>query len=358
MTIFSLSGALLAAVVLSGTCNVVAQLPQAALPVQTLVTFGDSYTDQSRLTYFNTNHSYPPLHYQEVYPPGAHAANGGASWVRYAEMYSGVQSYNYAVSGAACSNALTGRPGQGAAVFPDAYFPGVQDYEIGAFAADWVIPAPNGAYFNELNPLTTVYSLWIGTNDVGINSLLTGNQTAGVTIVNVTECAISWMQQMYTYGARRFILQNMIPLDLAPVYAVGPDPLDHYWPVAHNRTDYNIQLQELVMSGNALWDLQVPAALITLPGASAAVFNSHALFTDMYNNPSMFLNGTAPLNVTGYYAHSNASGGDVYFVNNSPDSFLFYDGLHPSEQVSRHVATEIVKTLNRTSAYATYYGIW
>ncbi|KZO96203.1 carbohydrate esterase family 16 protein [Calocera viscosa TUFC12733] len=227
------------------------------------------------------------------------------------------QSYNYAVSGAACSNALTGRPGQGAA------------------------PSFGGSYFNLLNPLTTVYSLWIGTNDVGVNSLLTGNQTAGVTIVNVTECAISWMQQMYTYGARRFILQNMIPLNLAPVYAVAPDPLDHYWPIAHNRTDYNIQLQELVMSGNALWDLQVPAALTTLPGASAAVFNSYGLFTDIYNNPSAFLNGTAPLNVTGYYAHSNSTGGDVYFVNDSPDSFMFYDGLHPSEQSSRHVATEI-----------------
>jgi len=357
MAVMSLTGALLAVVVaLSG--KVAAQLPQTALPVQTLVTFGDSYTDQSRLTYFNSNQSYPPLHYQEVYPPGAYAANGGASWVRYAEMYGGIKSYNYAVSGAACSNALTGRPGQGAAVFPDGYFPGVQDYEIGAFTADWVVPSFDGTYFNALNPLTTVYSLWIGTNDVGVNSLLTGNQTAGVTIVNVTECAISWMQQMYTYGARRFILQNMIPLNLAPVYAFAADPLDHYWPVAHNRTDYNIQLQELVMSGNALWDLQVPAALTTLPGASAAVFNSYALFSDIYNNPSAFLNGTAPLNVTGYYAHSNSAGGDVYFVNDSPDSFMFYDGLHPSQQSSRQVAKEIVKTLNRTSAYATYYGIW
>ena len=28
-------------------------------------------------------------------------------------------------------------------------------------------------------------------------------------------------------------------------------------------------------------------------------FDSHALFTDIYRNPKVYLNGTAPLNVTG-----------------------------------------------------------
>lgn len=241
--------------------------------------------------------------------------------------------------------------------YTDGYFPSVQEYEIGAFVTDWIQNTSTG-YYNALDPYTTTYSLWIGTNDLGVNSLLTGNQTAGVTIVNVTECAISWMQTMYSYGARSFILQNIIPLDLAPVYSLNPDPLDHYWPVAHNRTDYNIQLQGLVQAGNALWDLQVPAALASLPGARAAIFDSHALFTDMYNNPGSFLNGTTPYNVTGYYAHSNSTGGDVYDVNADPDSFLFYDGLHPSQQASRNVAKEMVATLTRSSKYATYYGYW
>ena len=31
----------------------------------------------------------------------------------------------------------------------------------------------------------------------------------------------------------------------------------------------------------------------------AGLFDSHALFTDMYANPGAYLNGTAPLNVTG-----------------------------------------------------------
>jgi hypothetical protein len=51
-------------------------------------------------------------------------------------------------------------------------------------------------------------------DDVGVGSLLTGNQTAGTTIVDVAQCAIDWMTQMYTFGARNFIMQNMIPLEL------------------------------------------------------------------------------------------------------------------------------------------------
>ena len=93
----------------------------------------------------------------------------------------------------------------------------------------------------------------------------------------------------------------------------------------------------------------------------------------MFNHPSQFLNGTAPLNVTGYQAHTNLTGGDLHLlpspgmisilrvtsslVNSVIDSFLWYDALHPSEQASRQVAREIVKTFNGSrSQYAKFFG--
>jgi len=319
---------------------------------KTLVTFGDSYTDQSRAYVFFLNNTYPPPHYQEEYPPLAFAANGGASWVRYAEIYGNLTSYNYAVSGAACSNLLTPRPGTGPPVYPDANFPSVLEYEIPAYAVDWVQNSTGQTVLDA----DAVYSLWIGTNDVGFDSLLTGNQTAGVTIVNVTRCGIEWMEQLYAYGARKFILMNMLPLWLTPMYAVLPEQLISYWPYPHNRTFYNIQIQELVSAGNALWDLQVPAALPNLEGAGAAVFSAFDLFWDIYHNPAAYLNGTgAPLNVTGYAYHTNITGGDGV-ESSSPDSFMWFDSLHPSEQSDRVLAHEIVKAINGGSKYATYYN--
>jgi len=325
--------------------------PASVRTTKTLVAFGDSYTDQSRLLYFNRNHSYPPPHYQPLYPPLVHSSDGGACWVRYAEMYGALQSYNYAVSAAACSNLLTPKPGQGPAVYPNGDYPSVLEYEIPAFAQDWVPPRRLNPT-TTLDPDTTVYSLWIGTNDVGLGALLTENQAPGVTIVNTTQCAIEWMTTLYSYGARRFILQNMIPLQITPMYSSLPDWGGTAWKAPHNRTDYSIQIQELVAAGNALWDLQMPAALENLPGAAAAVFNSHALFFDMYNNPADFLNGSQPLNVTGFYGHIGGH------APGDRDSYLWWNELHPSEQAQRNVAKQIVATLSGTSKYATYLGDW
>lgn len=60
-----------------------------------------------------------------------------------------------------------------------------------------------------LNPAETIYTLWIGTNDVGANSLIVGQGAPDVTLVNVTECAINWVKVLYESGARNFLFQNV-----------------------------------------------------------------------------------------------------------------------------------------------------
>lgn len=58
----------------------------------------------------------------------------------------------------------------------------------------------------------------------------------------------------------------------------------------------------------------------------------------------MYLNGTAPANVTGVGKGSA-----------SPDSFLWYDTLHPSEQTDRVIARTFVDVVSGSSEYATYW---
>ncbi|KZT59659.1 carbohydrate esterase family 16 protein [Calocera cornea HHB12733] len=317
----------------------------------TLVTFGDSYTDQSRWRYFQDNSSYPPLYYQQVYPPTVRAADGGASWVRYAELYGPLSAHNYAISGATCSNLLTPRRVAGLPWLLGSLRPSVMDYQVEAYASDWV-PEFGASPNATLDANNTYYSLWIGTNDVGRHCLLTDDQVPGVTIANVTGCAFEWMRTLYSYGARRFILQNMIPLQLTPAYSELPDPDGTVWPHRHNRTRYNIDMQDLVQTGNALWEQNLPSEISELSGAGAALFDSYGLFMDMYNDPGAFLNGSAPYNITGYYRHHGKN------MPGSPDSYLWWDELHPSEQAFRIVAQQIVDTIAGTSAYATYFGTW
>jgi hypothetical protein len=75
----------------------------------------------------------------------------------------------------------------------------------------------------------------------------------------------------------------------------------------------------------------------------------------MYHDPGQYLNGSAPLNVTGYINQCNINGTECVQAS-SPDSYLWYDELHPSEQADRKVAIEFVKVVQGNSSYATYWA--
>lgn len=83
-----------------------------------LIAFGDSYTDENRLNYFGGhNGSAPPP--GTLLPESFSTAGGGRTWVRYVIQYTGatvggewepsMTLYDYAVSGAVCSNEITPR---------------------------------------------------------------------------------------------------------------------------------------------------------------------------------------------------------------------------------------------------------
>lgn len=85
---------------------------------KSLLTFGDSYTDENRLNYFGShNGSAPPA--GTFLPESFDTAGGGRTWPRYVVQYTGRDTngqwtpsmtlYNYAVSGAVCSNLISPR---------------------------------------------------------------------------------------------------------------------------------------------------------------------------------------------------------------------------------------------------------
>lgn len=92
-------------------------------------------------------------------------------------------------------------------------------------------------------------------------------------------------------------------------------------------------MRELVLSGNELTKLKLEALAPKLPRIpfSTALFDSHSLFADMYSNPGSYLNGTAPVNVTGaidtcYYEVGATSPRSCVKVEGDAnrDSYLWY----------------------------------
>jgi hypothetical protein len=181
-------------------------------------------------------------------------------WPRYVNWYSGANIYNYAVSGAVCSRAITAHKGVG-----------IQEYEIPAFLADKAYQV-NGKPFLHTPANETVYSVWIGTNDLGWNAFLTHEEEPGKTLEDYVDCVFKTFDQIYAAGGRYLVLMNNIPLELAPMYADaahGGLNWTHFWPDRPtNRTLVSQQIAYNVETTNALFRSKLEA--ITVEGTRYA----------------------------------------------------------------------------------------
>jgi len=159
---------LLPAVFLSCVANTLAAGVRPG-QIKNLVTFGDSYTDTVIVS------------------------NGGTQWPVYASGFAHVDLFPFARSGATCSNNLTFRP-----------FPSLFESQLPTYFNS---TSTKGHGKNVLKPEETLYTLWLGTNDVGSNALLTGSDNAS--LVDVMECMVNWVKVLFKSGARNFLFQNV-----------------------------------------------------------------------------------------------------------------------------------------------------
>ncbi|KAK6341411.1 hypothetical protein TWF696_008487 [Orbilia brochopaga] len=322
--------------------------------VDTLVVFGDSYTDEGRLGYMQNNGgAFPPDNFVPDAASMNNTADGGRSWARQAADKTGYTLFNYAVSGAVCSNDLTPRWLSGI----NNNFPDIKGYEIPQFKKEHKITRYLGA--GNLNPDKTVFGIWIGTNDLGNGALLTDEHLPGVSLPDYTDCVVEQLRTLYAYGARKFIVLNVVPLDRAPQYTQnGPN---HYFPERDTFLNGNITATSQrmgleVRSSNQIFKYQLPALADELNGAKLALLDVHALFQDIYAHLEAYLD--APYDTTGYASHCN-TWAECSAWQNTVDpnlgGYLWYDELHPSPTGSAAVAAEYVKALRKESSFATYY---
>jgi hypothetical protein len=112
--------------------------------------------------------------------------------------------HNYAMSGSSCSSAVVG-----------GFLPGILENQVPSFEGDLKLPG-----FLELPPKDTVYAIWIGTNDLGFAGFLP--QADGqAKVPKYVECVWTVFDKMYAAGGRKFLLMNIIPLNLLPIYTTG-----------------------------------------------------------------------------------------------------------------------------------------
>lgn len=290
---------------------------------------------------------------------GLATASGGRSWSRLASDYSGMKLYNYAVSGAVCSNQITPRPL--AAI--NGPFPDIAGYEVPAFIADSKYTDPNGTKFFTGEASSTAYAIWIGTNDLGNGAFLTDKQLPGKTVVDYIDCVYDQVTRLYENGARYIVIMNLAPLELLPQYQVaekGGLQSTQFFNNApgKNLTAIHIRMQNTVAALNKIYEYRTPFEADNTglwEDATVVNFDVNAFMKDIYYHPTQYFNGTAPANVTGA-AHLCNDQGSNCTTASSLDSYMWYDPLHPSEQTSRAIAREFVNVVEGKSKYASYWG--
>lgn len=142
-----------------------------ARPFENFVTFGDSYTDNGRLGYYIANNgSAPPA--GTLQAESSVSASGGLAWGQFVQQYAGVAYFDYAISGATCSNEIISRYFS----LINGPFPSVVDDELPSFVAD----VGAKTLYENRTAENTVYALWIGTNDLGYGAFLSDSQAPGV----------------------------------------------------------------------------------------------------------------------------------------------------------------------------------
>lgn len=234
-------------------------------------------------------------------PPSNQTISGGYTWARFVANQTGATLYDYAINGAICTERISKR-----LITPTIYAPSVLELEMSAFKDD----LPFKKLYPNRRPDNTVYTLWIGTNDIGISGFLDGVQLPGKTISEYVDCNWEVFDNIYKTGGRRFVLFNLAPLDILPMYAplggvangqAGNGP---YWT---NKTDYNTvemaqKMRQYSTSVNTMMETGGPFNLLLKkrwPQATLAIFDVHSLLLDLYSNPQ--LHYSSPANSTGYY---------------------------------------------------------
>ncbi|KAJ6562881.1 GDSL lipase/esterase [Mycena vulgaris] len=310
-----------------------------------VVLFGDSYTDQSR-QHSIQNGMFPGKDYQEVFPPADTAADGGVQWPWYLGLYGNYTIWNYAVGGAVCSNALT----------PPFGFPDVIGGQTDWFILDHV--SNNGTKHQKLDmdPSEFVVVIFIGTNDIGVHSFVTDDESSQVSLVDVAGCQLQAIRNLYALGARRFIVNSLTPLQLTRLYSNSSVPTI-YFPAPHDGVAWNKRMLNFVHTVNALIRSGVAALNQEWRGsATVDIFDTYSLFEDMYNEPTKWFNGSIPANSTGH-CHQCPDPDDFRQCGvgdctlDQRDSYMFWDELHPSEQTGRNLAREMWKKLMGASKY-------
>ncbi|KAF8901873.1 hypothetical protein CPB84DRAFT_1846586 [Gymnopilus junonius] len=260
--------------------------------------FGDSYSQ----TQFDITGPLPNLANPIGNPPfPGYSATGGSNWVGYlTATYNNslLFTYNYAYGGATINATL---------VAP--YEPTV--LSLGDQVNQFLTTVANKPPTTPWTSANSLFSVWIGVNDIGNSYYQSGNRSAFSE--TLLDNYFELVKELYTAGGRNFLFANVPPIDRSPLMLAQDASAQ-----ALEKSviaDFNTRLLSRISSFQA-----------SNSGVKTFFWDANAQFTTMLNNPAAY--GFAD-------ATSYGSAATDFWGNN----------YHPSTYANVFFAQEIGKTV-------------
>lgn len=149
-----------------------------------------------------------------------------------------------------------------------------------AFYADSRSTYENGTSVLDITPDSTVYAMWIGTNDLGEGGFLQDRQVQGKTIVDYLDCVYRQIDSIHAnpINGRYLVLMNMAPLQNAPMYQLPEiSGLNQGY---LNATATHYRMEEQVLLVNEAYEWRTMGEVMVqkrYPGMKIAVFDMYTL---------------------------------------------------------------------------------
>ncbi len=265
--------------------------------INKIVVLGDSLSDNQNLW----NATQWQLPNQNSWFMG-HFSNGHV-WDEYVSASLKLPAYNWAVAGAAADTYVV--------------IPGVNQQADSVNI--YLKSAPNYRYAN------TLFTVMIGGNDIvnygrSVDSILAAEQQG--------------LEKLIVAGARNILLMNLPDLSRAPVFKLRGDAVN----IAAQVADFNRKLPQM---RDALQAKYGPSLVIRM-------FDAHSLVNDMFNFPGKY----GMTNTTDSCLNINTDSTTNYISSQSPraactnpDSYVFWDTLHPTTRTHKLLADNVLPFL-------------
>lgn len=198
------------------------------------------------------------------------------------------------------------------------------------------------------NPATTLYTIWIGAND--LLSIKSPDQASRIITQGVLN-TFNIIAKLYSYGARQFLVVDIPDVSLAPLYANPKHFFVHF--------DITVRdgVHEAVTKWNqGLYGMIYKAAHAPMfPGIQIYYYDVNPIFNDLVNNPAKYgfrtqFNVPDPEDTCGAKTCKNnqlewAIGhfSDFYGVAlNNANDLIFHNSIHPTTHTHKIFANALL----------------